>query len=87
MEKGLSKLIWTSQGIVRIAREKGADAIHPGYGFLSENPALARACKKAGITFIGPPAELLELARRQDRGAKSCCGCRRAGTAGHRTAD
>ena len=49
------------QGIVRIAKEKGADAIHPGYGFLSENPALARACKKAGIAFIGPTAELLEL--------------------------
>jgi len=48
-------------GIVRIAKEKGADAIHPGYGFLSENPAFARACKKAGILFVGPPAELLEL--------------------------
>lgn len=49
------------QGIVRVAKEKGADAIHPGYGFLSENPAFARACKKANIVFIGPPAELLEL--------------------------
>jgi pyruvate carboxylase len=49
------------QGIVGIAKQKGADAIHPGYGFLSENPALARACKKAGIAFIGPTAELLEL--------------------------
>ena len=37
------------------------DAIHPGYGFLSENPALPRACEQAGITFIGPSAELLEL--------------------------
>jgi pyruvate carboxylase len=49
------------EGIVGLAREKGVDAIHPGYGFLSENPALARACEKAGITFIGPSAELLEL--------------------------
>jgi pyruvate carboxylase len=49
------------QGVVRIAKEKGADAIHPGYGFLSENPAFARACKKTGIAFIGPTAELLEL--------------------------
>ena len=48
-------------GIVALAKEKGVDAIHPGYGFLSENPALPRACKEAGITFVGPSAELLEL--------------------------
>src|SRR5208283_1140390 len=48
-------------GIVAIAREKGVDAIHPGYGFLAENPALPRACERAGITFIGPSAELLDL--------------------------
>src|SRR5690349_15183799 len=48
-------------GIVALAKEKGVDAIHPGYGFLSENPALARACEKAGIAFIGPPPSLLEL--------------------------
>src|SRR5882762_1161316 len=41
-------------GIIALAKEKGVDAIHPGYGFLSENPALARACGKAGIIFIGP---------------------------------
>src|SRR4051794_708185 len=46
--------------IVTLARQRGADAIHPGYGFLSENPSLARACEAAGITFIGPPAEVLE---------------------------
>ncbi len=46
--------------IVRLAAEKEVDAIHPGYGFLSENPALPRACERAGITFIGPSAELLE---------------------------
>ena len=49
------------EGIVGLAHEKGVDAIHPGYGFLSENPALPRACAAAGITFIGPSAELLEL--------------------------
>jgi pyruvate carboxylase len=48
-------------GIIALAKEKGVDAIHPGYGFLSENPAFARACHKAGLTFIGPPPELLEL--------------------------
>ena len=49
------------EGIVALAAEKGVDAIHPGYGFLSENPALPRACERAGLTFIGPSAELLEL--------------------------
>ncbi|MCY1675156.1 pyruvate carboxylase [Pseudarthrobacter sp. SL88] len=48
--------------VVRVAKEAGADAIYPGYGFLSENPDLARAAKEAGITFVGPPAEVLELA-------------------------
>src|SRR6202048_3857089 len=48
-------------GIVALAKEKNVDAIHPGYGFLSENPAFARACEKAGITFIGPTPALLEL--------------------------
>jgi pyruvate carboxylase len=47
--------------IVRTALESGADAVYPGYGFLSENPELARACREAGITFVGPPAEVLEL--------------------------
>src|SRR3954463_1328566 len=46
--------------IVRIAKERKADAIHPGYGFLSENAAFARACAEAGITFIGPTPELLD---------------------------
>jgi pyruvate carboxylase len=49
------------EGIVALAKEKGVDLIHPGYGFLSENPNLARACKSAGITFVGPSAELLDL--------------------------
>src|SRR5512142_2258551 len=49
------------ESIVAMAAEKGVDAIHPGYGFLSENPALPRACGRHGITFIGPSAELLEL--------------------------
>jgi pyruvate carboxylase len=48
-------------GILALAKEKEVDAIHPGYGFLSENPAFARACEKAGIKFVGPTPELLEL--------------------------
>jgi pyruvate carboxylase len=49
------------QGIVDLARRVKVDAIHPGYGFLSENANFARACRDAGITFIGPPPEVLEL--------------------------
>src|SRR3974390_308906 len=59
-----------------VARATGCDALHPGYGFLAENPALPRACSDAGVTFIGPPAEAMEamgsktagkqLARRSD---------------------
>jgi pyruvate carboxylase len=48
-------------GIVGLAKEKGVDAIHPGYGFLAENAAFARACEQAGIIFIGPTPELLDL--------------------------
>jgi pyruvate carboxylase len=48
--------------IVRVAREAGADAVYPGYGFLSENPQLASACEAAGITFVGPPPGVLALA-------------------------
>ena len=47
--------------IVATAVRAGADAVYPGYGFLSENPALAEACANAGITFVGPSAEVLTL--------------------------
>ena len=49
------------EGIVALAAETGVDAIHPGYGFLSENPEFARACARAGITFVGPRPELLDM--------------------------
>ncbi len=62
--------------IVGAARRAGADAIYPGYGFLSENPELARACDEAGITFIGPPAGVLELAGNKSR---AVAAARRAG--------
>jgi acetyl-CoA carboxylase, biotin carboxylase subunit len=48
--------------VVEAAVAARADAIHPGYGFLSENPRLARACEAAGVVFIGPSAEVLEAA-------------------------
>ena len=53
--------------IVATAVQCGADAVYPGYGFLSENPALATACAKAGVTFIGPPASVLALAGNKAR--------------------
>ncbi|MFH1531692.1 MAG: acetyl-CoA carboxylase biotin carboxylase subunit [Pseudomonadota bacterium] len=45
--------------IIDAARTTGADAIHPGYGFLAENPLLATACEEAGIVFVGPPAQVI----------------------------
>jgi pyruvate carboxylase subunit A len=49
------------QKVIDAAKESGADAIHPGYGFLAENPKFARACEEEGIKFIGPSSKVLEL--------------------------
>src|SRR5438045_7840053 len=48
-------------GIVNLAKRHEIDAIHPGYGFLSENPRFAKACQDAGIIFVGPRVEVLEM--------------------------
>ncbi|WP_197373787.1 pyruvate carboxylase [Mycolicibacterium baixiangningiae] len=60
--------------IIRVARHAGADAVYPGYGFLSENPELAAACAEAGITFIGPSAEILELTGNKSRAIEAARG-------------
>jgi len=57
--------------IVSTARAAGADAVYPGYGFLSENPELAASCAAAGITFVGPSAEVLELTGNKSRAIAS----------------
>ncbi|MEX2580275.1 MAG: pyruvate carboxylase [Verrucomicrobiales bacterium] len=59
-EKGPVGAYLDIEGIVRLAREKGVSLIHPGYGFLSENADFARACREAGLKFIGPDAEMLD---------------------------
>jgi acetyl/propionyl-CoA carboxylase alpha subunit len=52
--------------LLTAAREAGADAVHPGYGFLSENAGFAGACQDAGLTFIGPPADVISALGRKD---------------------
>ena len=60
-EKGPVEAYLDIEGILAIARDKKVEAIHPGYGFLAENPEFARACRRENITFVGPTPHLLEL--------------------------
>src|SRR5262249_4941157 len=62
--------------VIKAARTAGADAIYPGYGFMSENPELAAACVDAGITFVGPPAPVLTLTGNK---ARAVAAAREAG--------
>ena len=58
--------------IIDIAKKSKADAIHPGYGFLSERPEFAEACKKNNIEFIGPSVEILKKLGNKTEAKKSC---------------
>ena len=71
-----------ADAILDAARKTGAEAIHPGYGFLSENPGFAEACEQAGIVFIGPQAVAYARLRPEAQSARTCSAIRGAGGAG-----
>ena len=61
--KGPIEAYLNIEEIIGLALKKGVDAIHPGYGFLAENPEFAQKCEKAGIVFIGPSHKTIEIGR------------------------
>ena len=67
--------------VMRVAKEHRVDAIHPGYGFLSESPEFSMRCREAGIIFIGPAAQTLEVLGDKSSGTRSCQFLRRPGDA------
>ena len=85
--QSLTETYLSVEAVVGAAVAAGADAIHPGYGFLAENPRLARACEAAGIIFVGPGPEVLEaagdkLAARAHAAAAGAGGCGWSATPG-----
>src|SRR5581483_7578897 len=61
VDLGAADRYLSSEALVGAGRVAGAGMVHPGYGFLSQSPAFARACEKAGMTFIGPSADSMEI--------------------------
>ena len=59
----------------QVAQETGASAVHPGYGFLSENTAFAKQCQEAGIAFVGPPAAAIAAMGASSRPLSQECAC------------
>ena len=59
-DKGPIDAYLDMDGIIELAKEKNVDAIHPGYGFLAENPEFIRKCEENGIVFIGPSADIMD---------------------------
>jgi len=71
------------EGIIKLALDKKVDAIHPGYGFLSENSEFSRACEEAGIVFIGPSPEIISLMGDKAEARRFARKCWGAYCAGH----